>query len=324
MDRREFIRDAAVGAAALSLSGLVPAAAEGEARVVVVHLEGVGNLLGETKRAAIAKMVSAGMKRLTGVDGSAAWRRFVKPDDVVALKVNCLAARCATSPELADVAAAGVMSAGVSGEHTLVYERTQRELTAAGYKMGPQPGGYRVVATDGDGYGWSKDTLSRGGVTQNVTSILTEHAGVLINLAMLKDHNIAGVTASMKNHFGDIKMPWQLHGNHGDPHIADVASLGPIRNKQKLILTDAMTVVYDGGPVYNPRAMAHLDTILLATDTVANDFVGWKLIDQIRVQKGMKPVAQAGREPAYIRSAADRGLGVADEARISIERVEVT
>jgi len=47
-----------------------------------------------------------------------------------------------------------------------------------------------------------------------IAKCLTE-AHYLINLAVLRGHNLAGVTMNAKNHFGSIWVPWEGHWNKG-------------------------------------------------------------------------------------------------------------
>ncbi|MCC7493630.1 MAG: DUF362 domain-containing protein [Fimbriimonadaceae bacterium] len=323
MDRRDFLKEAAVGAAVLGLAAEQDLLAAAGPTVVVVHSAGAAASSGDARRQRIQKMLTAGIEKLSGQRGAAAWKKYVKPSDVVALKVNVLASRAATSPLLADAVARGVISAGVKPPNCWIFDRFERELTAAGYRVGTQPGGHRVLATDTAGYGYEATAVSSGSVSQRLSSIVAKHASVLVNLPVIKDHNIAGVTAALKNHYGCIHNPAALHGNHADPQIAEVNVIPALRRKQKLVISDALAVIYEGGPSFSPSYRFEQDCLLLATDPVAHDAVAWKMIEDIRAKKGLRPLARVGRNPGYLTSAASRALGVADLARINVVRVEV-
>lgn len=324
MDRRDFIRETAAASAALALAPRAQAA--DRSTVVLVHLPGAAALRGDERVAAVEKMVAAGMAKLTGKSGAAAWSSLFKPGDVVALKVNCLCGPISTSVALADVVARGVMSAGVKGENTLVWERSKRELSAGGYSYGLQPAGYQIIATDDKSLGISADTFAYGKVTQKVSKMVTERATALINLPIVKDHNIAGVTGALKNHYGTISKPWECHAGKGDPFVADVAALKPIRERERLVICDALTMVFEGGPMNRPDWRFVKDTLLFATDPVAHDVLAWKMIEEVRALKGLKPLAKVGRQPTYLQTAASEThkLGIYDEAAIDVERVELT
>jgi uncharacterized protein (DUF362 family) len=143
----------------------------------------------------------------------------------------------------------------------------------------------------------------------------------VINLPVLKDHGITGVTMALKSFFGAIHNPNKYHSNVGDPYIADVYMLPPIRRKTRLAICDATTAQYEGGPSYMPQWSWRFNSLLVSCDPVALDSTGWHIIERQRTENGMKSLKDAGREPKYIASAAARRLGAADPARI--ERVEV-
>ncbi|MBI5834840.1 MAG: DUF362 domain-containing protein [Armatimonadetes bacterium] len=321
VDRRGFMAGVAAASVAASLAGRADAA--DEAVVVAVHCPGVAALAVDQRAAKVAKMVAAGLAKLTGKDGADAWKSLFRADDTVALKVNCLASAISTRTDVADAVARGVMSAGVPGDKCLVWERSERELSGAGYLVGANPAGYRVVATNSAGYGHDAEPTIQGTVTQKLSTLTTSHATALVSLPILKDHNLAGITAALKNHFGSINEPWKLHGPGICQAIADLNSIPALRTKHRLVVCDATTVVIDGGPSNKPDARRDLDLILLALDPVAHDTVGTQLIEDLRKEAGLRPLARVGRPPAYIKLAADLGLGIADPAKIRIERVEV-
>lgn len=55
---------------------------------------------------------------------------------------------------------------------------------------------------------------------------------------------------------------------------------------------------------------------MLGTDPVASDRMGWILIAEKRAKKGLPSLAEAKREPTYIHTAAQLGLGTDDVRQI--------
>ena len=135
---------------------------------------------------------------------------------------------------------------------------------------------------------------------------------------MLKDHSIAGVTIALKNLFGAIHNPNKYHIDAGDPYVADVYMLPPIRRKVRLAICDAIVAQYQGGPSYMPQWSWPFNGLLVARDPVALDATGWQIIERKRAEMGLKPLDP---RPGYISTAATRGIGTNDTRRI--ERVEV-
>ena len=58
-----------------------------------------------------------------------------------------------------------------------------------------------------------------------------------------------GVTIALKSMFGAIHNPNKYHMNVGNPYVADVFMLPPIRQKVRLHICDATTAQYGAGPL---------------------------------------------------------------------------
>jgi hypothetical protein len=276
-------------------------------------------------RALVAKMIATGLMRLTeATDPTQAWRRLFAPDDVVGLKVNCLGAPTThTHVEVALAAAQGLQEAGLPARNLIIYDRLTDELERAGFPVNAR-GGPRCFGSDRRGY--DAEPTNAGEVGSCLSRIVSEDCTALLNLPLLKDHDVAGVSISLKNHFGSINNPNKLHLNHCSPYVADLNLAPAIREKQRLVICDALEVIYDGGPTYRPATTGNCGALLIATDPVALDRVGWQIVEDLRRQAGLKPLPAEGREPRYISVAADaqHRLGIADLRRIKKVELSVT
>ena len=63
--------------------------------------------------------------------------------------------------------------------------------------------------------------------------------------------------------------------------------------------------------------------VYVATDPVAMDTYGWKVIDDERKAHNLPSLKDSGREPSYIRAAGEFGLGVHDMNAIKLSSFEV-
>jgi uncharacterized protein (DUF362 family) len=249
-----------------------------------------------------------------------AWKKAVRPGEVVGLKVNCLAGRGAsTHPLLVEVIAERLREAGI--KDIVVWDRLSSDLERGGFRPGAKQPTIRYVGNDRAGY--EEDLAVQGSVGSLLSKTLTRTCDAVINIPVLKDHGITGVTLALKSFFGAIHNPNKYHPNAGDPYIADVNMLAPIRRKLRLTIADAITAQYEGGPSYMPQWSWPFNGLLVARDPVAMDYTGWQLIEEERSRRGMKSLEAAGRKPQYIATAADarHRLGTDDPARI--EKVEV-
>lgn len=249
----------------------------------------------------------------------AAWQHYVTPTDVVGLKLNCLAGRgLSTHVELVRALAAGLAAAGVKESNIIAWDRTDRELRQAGFEIRDGGAGFRCFGTDHVGY--DPKLVVKGKIGGLLSSILTVHTTALINVPVLKDHGLAGVSGCLKNNFGCIHNPNKYHPNNCDPYIADLNSLPQIRDKQRLIICDATRLQYHGGPGFKPQWAEPYGALLLSTDPVALDTVGAKIIADLRATHNLPSLEEENRPPKHIATAASAAyhLGVAEGEKIEV------
>jgi uncharacterized protein (DUF362 family) len=252
-----------------------------------------------------------------------AWKQIARPGEMVGLKVNCLAGRgsASTNPVLVEAVSERLQQAGIPAGNILIFDRLSSDLESAGFRIADRSGRIRTLGNDQLGY---EDELAvSGSAASLVARALTRVCAAVINLPVLKDHGIAGVTMALKNMFGAIHNPNKYHVNVGDPYVADVYALPAIRQKVRLAICDATIAQYEGGPSFMPQWTWPAGRLLASRDPVALDYVGWQMIERQRAALGLKSLAQLKRQPAWIATAADAAhqLGTSDPQRI--ERVEV-
>ena len=271
----------------------------------------------------LAAALRRGLGALLSREPADAWPAILAPSDRPAVKLNCLAApRLSSDPELADAIASGAVSAGIVPDSIVLFERTTRELERAGYTKQRDRGRVRCFGTDalrGGGYG--DQILEHRSIGSLFSRILLDHATALINVGVCKDHDLAGVSAGMKNLYGLIHNPNRYHADACDPFVADLADHPAIRIRLRLTIVDARIAQCHGGPAFNPAYTFSPGLILLATDPVAVERVAWDLIEEERRRRGLPTLEEEKRAPRWIASAAALGLGEADPARIEIIEV---
>jgi uncharacterized protein (DUF362 family) len=250
------------------------------------------------------------------------WRSVVRPGETVGLKVNCLSGRGnSTSPELVDAVCERLQQAGVPAQNIVIWDRLDKDLDKGGFTINYKGRGVRCYGNDA--LGFEGELATYGAVGSLLCRTLTRVCDCVVNMPVVKDHSIAGITVSLKNMFGAIHNPNKYHLNVGDPYIPDVYMLPGIRRKTRLIVCDATTVQYEGGPSYLPYWAWAFDGLIVGRDPVALDRTGWQLIERKRADEGMKPLAELDRSPAYLDTAADGAhrLGTNDPGRIELMEV---
>lgn len=345
ISRREFIKGAAVTGAGVYGAAIMPlealAAPNGKSRVVIVTgdkvlvdpasnvktvsklgMASVGEVDASVDQSVLNSMVASGMKAFTGASSeAAAWKKLFKPSDVVGIKVNTLfRVNASTHPEVVAPIIAGLKLAGVREENIIVWDRNDRELTQGGFVVNRSG---KAVGCYGTETEYEPEPTKQGSFNGPMSRILTEKITALINVPILKDHSISGITCAMKNHYGSHRNPSAHHGNNCDPFLAELNSIPAIKDKTRLIVTDALKPIAHGGPGYNAQYAWEYRSILISADPVAMDYQGWQIIEAQRKVFGLKPFAESGRPTKFIETAASLGLGTNDPAKIEIIRKTV-
>jgi len=251
-----------------------------------------------------------------------AWKKVARPGEVIGLKVNCLSGRgAATSPVLVEAICERLQRAGIPQKDIVIWDRLNSDLESAGYRVASRKDRIRSIGNDTAGY--DNELTIHGSAGSLLSNTLVHTCDAVINLPVLKDHGIVGVTLALKNLFGAIHNPNKYHTNAGDPYVADVNMFPAVRQKVRLTICDGLTAQYEGGPSYMPQWSWPYNGLIVARDPVALDYTGWQILERKRAEKGMKPLAELHREPLYIATAADarHRLGINDPKLIDVMEV---
>jgi len=261
----------------------------------------------ETARRTMAGALAAAVGAETA---TAAAARLFSRDDVVGIKVNCLAGR-SLSPrvELVEALVDLLAEAGIDRRRIIVFERSSRELERAGFKTRRQGPPYRCIGTDND---YERLPSTSGAIGSCFARLVATECTALVSFGVVKDHDLAGVSAGMKNWYGVIHNPNKYHQNGCDPYIADVARHPFIRGKFRLTVLDGIVAQCHGGPAFRSGATFPLGLVAASTDQVAADLWAWREIEAERQRRGLPTLEEAGRPVRFLATAAQHGLGVDD------------
>jgi uncharacterized protein (DUF362 family) len=331
LSRRAFLEGTAVTAGALALLPRAAAAADPNASLAAtppagfVPMSAPGKIVKVTqsdvlqpnklfpKPEAARQMLERAMLAFTGeTDLGKAFSRFVHKDDKVAVKLNGIAAQTgatmATNKELVLPIVEGLVLSGVPPTSIVVYEQYTSFLNGTRVREKDLPQGVKTVV-----HGNSDATMREikvAGVRTKFVRPLTD-ATAVINVALIKDHAIQGYTGCLKNvTHGSVINPSDFHKKLS-PQIAELYAQDVVKSRVRLHITDGFKLIYDGGPLdKKPECRVPHESVYVATDPVAMDTIGWALVDKWRQEKNLPTLAKAGREPTYIRSAGELGLGI--------------
>jgi len=103
-----------------------------------------------------------------------------------------------------------------------------------------------------------------------------------------------------------------------------------IREKVVVNILDGIKGLYHGGPGAKPQFVWEHKTLYFATDPVALDHIGWRVIDQKRAAVGMKLLVDdkpdqfshfVHRQPEHVEIAGALGLGEWDLKKIAFKKL---
>jgi hypothetical protein len=103
--------------------------------------------------------------------------------------------------------------------------------------------------------------------------------------------------------------------------VAYLAASPLIRGKLRLTVIDGLTAQCHGGPAKRSRWMWPYNGLLVSTDPVAADAVCWRIIEERRKKIGLPSLAEEQREPSWIATAHEIGLGESRTEHINVVEV---
>ena len=326
-NRREFLKEAATGAVLVGAQSKLGLAAildrpmgGGKPKVGIARDPAVHGPDGQLDEKHVLDLLDRAIASYTGRDHPIeAWKRIAPQGKVIGLKTNGLGGK-GISTHLALVLAIceRLQQAGVKPGKILVWDRNARDLEACGLTISTDPSKVRCYGSDVSGFEDKVETW--GSAHVQFSKILTRECDVVLNLPILKDHEMSGVTFAMKNMYGVVKRPNELHADGCNPGVADLNAFPVIREKIRLTIGDATSSVYDGGPGFHPERLWQPNALIVGEDRVALDQIAWGILERKRAEVGMKSLEAVGRPPRYIATAADAAhrLGINDPKRINL------
>ncbi|MGI6098935.1 MAG: DUF362 domain-containing protein [Lentisphaerae bacterium] len=301
MDRREFIKTAAVATAAtaVNLKAGAQTAAPAEAGLSTVVAVRNGDPV---------TMFRKGIEALGGM------KAFVKPGQNVVVKPNIAWDRTPeyganTSPELVAEIVRQALAAG-AGEVT-VFDHTCNEWKScyknSGIEAAATEAGAKVVSAGSEG---DYEPRTAEGAVKMKKALIHKAllaADVVINVPILKNHGGAKMTAAMKNWMGVVWDRGFMHRNNLPQCIADAI----LYRKPDLNVIDAYRVMLTNGP----RGVGLSDVVerkymLLSRDIVAIDSQAAKIMEYSK------------ENVPYIALGEKLGLGTTDPLKMSITRID--
>ena len=268
-------------------------------------------------------MVDSGIKSLTQEeDIGKAWKTLfpnISPSSVIAIKLNLRYPALPSHPQVTAAVIEGLKQMPFDGlsyneNNIIIYDNWKCDFRRSGYTVNKSDTGVRCFDTDST-VGYSNKSYDTNGNRQKISRIITDMADYLINISVLKNHGDAGITLCLKNHFGSIDRPRDLHWGISK-NIPAVNALPPIKNKQCLNICDALFGVKSGGPRGYPQFVAN--KLLFSRDVVATDYWGRKILEE----NGCRTTTKSYRADHVDIAATEYNLGTNDPSQMDVVNIK--
>ena len=285
---------------------------------------------------AVSELIDQAMMKFTGRSSAKeAWRDIVLPDDVVGIKINPLGGpELSTHSIIVDKIIEGVYGAGVLKKQIIIWDRFENHLLNAGYPIKQDEGEVQTFASDTEGIGYDdevfyeseKDSVNRReneSTHSRYSRIVTQHVDVLINVPVLKHHEMAGVSGCLKNlAFGSVDNTRRFHGKplYCNPAIAEILEHKVLRDKLALNIVDGLVASFDKGPTYHPESAWKYGSLFVSADPVILDVLVLQTINQKREEMELDHVSKLAN---HINTAGALGLGTNTLDQADLRRVEI-
>ena len=296
-----------------------------------------------TRPEPIREMVSEGITNLTRTASvPQAWRTIVSTQDVVGIKVfSTPGANSGTRPAVVAAVVEGLLAAGVTPKHIIVWDRQLTDLRLAGYSEMAKRYGIRIAGSQQAGYDenvyydmplpstliWGDLEFGKKGGSIGrksfVTKLLTQEISKIINITPLLNHDVAGVTGNLYSlAIGSVDntVRFEREAEHLAQAVPEIYALTNLSDHVVLNITDALICQYEG----EERGLLHYSAVLnqlrFSRDPVALDLLSLK---ELNAQRRAANAPKVKPNPDLYDNAALLWLGVGNTNQIDIEMFKI-
>jgi hypothetical protein len=275
---------------------------------------------------------------------ASAWRTLVTTNDIVGIKVFSQPGPLdGTHPAVVAAITRGLLAAGLSRDHIVIWDKHARDLRAAGFFKLGQALGVRVAGAVESGYdektfylpdspvigqlNWGDLEFGRTnkdstlGKKSFVTKLVSLQFTKIISVAPLINENDAGTCG----HFfslalGSVDNTRRFEGD-GDrlaTALPEIIALPAVGDRTTLYVTDALLGQFQGGPAGYLQYSTVLQQLWFSHDPVALDTLA---LQELARERDNFAAAPAKSNFEIYTNAALLQLGIANPARFQIEQV---
>jgi hypothetical protein len=241
--------------------------------------------------------------------------------------------------------AKGLIEAGVPAKQIVIWDKQLIDLRRAGFADVAERLGVRLAGSADEGYDpnayydtallgklvWGDFEFGKKGDNMGrksfVSKLLTKRLTKIINITPLLNHNLAQVSGSLYSlALGSVDNTIrfeasELSSGPLSSAVPEIYALREVGDKVALNIVDALICQYQG----EEKMLLHYSTVLsqlrFSTDPVALDVTSIRELEKQRQRAKVPPVKPDWQ---LYNNAALLELGIADQRRIDVNRVDLT
>jgi hypothetical protein len=291
------------------------------------------------RRAIVRAMVDCGITNYTRKATVAeAWISLVSTQDIVGIKVySGPGPNSGTRPAVVAGVVEGLLSAGLSPKHIVIWDKQTTDLRLAGYFDLAERYGVRVEGSAQAGYDptntyesailgnlvWGDLEFGQKGAGVGrksfVSKLVSRQITKIINIPPLLNHNLAGVSGNLYTlAVGSVDnvARFEVDADRLAVAVPEIYALSSIGDHVVLNIVDALICQYEGGELAHLHYSATLNELRFCKDPVALDVLSLQELDHQR-EAAKAPVIKSNLE--LYSNATLLELGVSDLKKIQVE-----
>jgi len=293
--------------------------------------------------AVVQGMLNRGITNFTGkATVASAWQSLISTNDVVGVKVFSEPGPInGTRPAVVAAVIRGLLDAGVSPQHIIIWDKDADDLRTAGYfklaaQLGVHAAGSLQTGYDPTNFYLPETSIigqlvwgdlefgKKGpgtGKKSFVTKLLTRHITRIISIAPLLNEDAAGACGHLYGlAMGSVDNTMRFEDDPGRLSVAvpEIYALPVVGDRVVLNITDALIGQYEGSSKGLLQYSTVLNQLWFSRDPVALDRLAIKELARERhvtETSAFKPNLQLYSNAALLQ------LGVDDPARIQIDKL---
>lgn len=289
----------------------------------------------------IEALIEKGITNLTGkATQRAAWLSLVSTNDTVGIKVlSTPGPHSGTRPEVVAAVVKGLLNAGFSPSHIIVWDKHSSELKIAGYYEFEGRFGVRVRSSVEAGYDekvfydtpllgtliWSDlefGKTGRGiGRKSYVSKLVTRDMTKIINITPMLHHNLVGVSGNLYSlSLGSVDNTLRFENDAGAlaKAVPEIYALPVLGDRVVLNIVDALICQYEGQQRTLLQYSAILNQLRFSRDPVALDALSLK---EIKLQSELADFPTTHTNMDLFINASLLEIGVSDPSRIRVDKL---